>query len=107
MEEKKGFRCWTVRLTDRSPGPEGGLDLGTKEGGGKGGVINEVEQGSLLSPTTLCFIPRYKNGGAVKSVGGADQINLSHILWKLDFVILAHVWIFYNEEKYLSEGLPL
>ena len=96
--ERKGF---VAGLTDRSP--EGGLDLGRKEG--RKGVINEVEQGSLLSPTNdLMFYsrPRYNDGGAVKSVGGADQINLSHILWKLDFVILVHVGIFDEEEKYPS-----
>ena len=40
-------------------------------------------------------------------MGGADQINLSHILWKLDFVILVHVGIFDEEEKYPSEGFSL
>ena len=60
----------TDRPTDR--GPQGGLeDLeGGREGGREGGkgVINEVEQRSLFSPTTLCFIPRFK-GAAVKSRG--------------------------------------
>ena len=67
MNEGKGGP--TDRPTDR--GPQGGLeDLEGGREGGKG-VINEVEQRSLFSPTTLCFIPRFKGaaGAAVKSRG--------------------------------------